>query len=298
MKKVWMAKQENTCCTPTKKSFKTQEDAWIESPVKQTKVLTPKKLQQKKAIYQAKHSPANSFDKVSISTAETQMPSAYTQYRVKPQKMERKVVQTCGSPFSQTEPDLFGDQDTQLRKRYNVPILRSETKPAFFMKQKKLQHERNIKHSFRNQTNSHYGFSRVFGTSGKDFFADCEDSCPCLEVIFGMPDCEMKDESVEISSLSAFGSDNPKVRRHDEIVRMDKEHEMVISVEENDTPCFDETASKEQGETHSNFTSYNSAVEDLEEPVNGYDIEDDKVTDNSLVNYNKTPSNFSRVSQW
>ena len=81
--------------------------------------------------------------------------------------------------------------------------------------------------------------------SGKDFFADCEDNCPCLEVIFGKLDCEMKTESEDISSLSAFGSDNSKVHRHDEIVRMDKEHEMVISVEENDTPCFDDTTSKE-----------------------------------------------------
>ena len=117
------------------------------------------------------------------------------------------------------------------------------------MKQKKYQQERNIKHSFRNSTNSHFGFKRVFGKVGKDFFAECEENCACLEAIFGKSDCEMKNDSVDMSSLSsAFGSDNGHVHKHDEVVRMDKEHEMVISVEEsfdNDTPCFDDTASKE-----------------------------------------------------
>ena len=60
------------------------------------------------------------------------MPPSYTQYRVKPQKMERTVVKAYGSPLSQTEPDLFGHRVTPLRKKYNEPMLRSETKPTFF----------------------------------------------------------------------------------------------------------------------------------------------------------------------
>ena len=61
---------------------------------------------------------------------------------------------------------------------------------------------------------------------------------------------------------------------------------MVISVEEEDTPCFTEPTSKEQCE--SSFGSYYSMNGDLDEPANGYDIEVEKVRseDTSLVNYN------------
>lgn len=85
------------------------------------KVLTPKKLQKKIAYLESDASPVASFDKISQSTAETNISPAYTQYRVPPKPAVRKVYNAPEPSHIESvqseKPQAFVE-----KKKYNVPF--------------------------------------------------------------------------------------------------------------------------------------------------------------------------------
>ena len=151
---------------------------------------------------------------------------------------------------------------------------------------------------------SHFGFKRVFGKDGKNFFDNCEEDCACLEVIFGKGDAEMKEdisESVSVSTL--LSEENSMIKAPTSELVFETDGYEVVCLVDNDTPDFEHESKNLDESSHVNsfkmLTSSDSFYsmkqeDDLEdEPFEGYEVESGPVqnhlSDNSLVVYNDRP---------
>ena len=172
-------------------------------------------------------------------------------------------------------------------KSQTVKLDTDQSKAEYKLKKQKEQ-------VFRNKKSSRYGFQRVFGQAGRDFFADCEDDCDCIEVIFGKGDAEMKSESSYSFDLTQTNSDINLLQKQEcslseEVLRLDNDHEMIISVE-SEAPVHTVRSRGESGNLSLGSYHHSDDV-DMQEPFNGYDVEQcDSQDDASIVkptDYNK-----------
>ena len=130
---------------------------------------------------------------------------------------------------------------------------------------------------FKNKKSSRFGFGRVFGQSAKDFFADCEVDCPCIEEIFGAGDTEMSSDtsnSLELTPTNSVSSPLFDCAQSQQVLRLDNEHEMVISIDGGEQVPASVRSRKDSDLSLGSY-QYSNDVE-MEEPFNGYDMEMEK----------------------
>lgn len=249
---------------------------------------TPKfhqKNEYKKNYLKPDHSSnLSNIDKTSQSTAESYI---YTRPKYNPESTCRHYEKIAVAEI-QPKPD-FSKHSPSIRKKINDVVHPKFTSHPMHPKHKQLTNSSTSSEkglfSKRKQHTSHFGFRRVFGKDGRNFFANCEDDCACLEAIFGKGDAEMKEDTSEAVSESSLSQENsmqqtPSEATMSELVFEENGYEVVCLVE-NDTPDF-EQESKNEGEcspsnsfntTSGSFYSMKEQEDLTDEPYEGYEVE-------------------------
>ena len=248
------------------------------------KVLTPKKLQKKIAYNLPRYaSPVPSIDKVSQSTAETNVAPVYTQYRTPPRPITRKLYNQAMQPEDfHSKAVVTQKPQSFTEKKYNTPLKSSymSTHPSY-LSRSDYHLKKQKEQVFKNRKSSRFGFARVFGQSAGDFFAECEVDCPCIEAIFGKGDAEMSSEtsnSLELTHTHSVSSPlfDLDCAQSQQVLRLDNEHEMVISIDGEEQVPASMRSRQDSGDLSLGSYQYSNDVE-MEEPFNGYDMEMEKI---------------------